>query len=348
VEAAQQAGHPFNEDYNSGDSTGVSYVQTTIRNGRRATSWVEYVRPVADHPNLTVKTEATVSRLLVDGEQVTGVEYLQNGVLKTVRADEVVLSAGVFGTPQILMLSGVGPADRLRRLGLTVRADLPGVGQNLQDHFSSPVIWESDGPIPGPTVQGLEAQVFARTGPGMLVPDVQPIFMSFVYGFISGPLPEHGFSTVSQILHPHSRGEVTLRSTNPTDAPLIDPRVLSEPHDLEVLVDNMFMIREIGAQSALQKFIKAEARPGPDVRTREEMREYVRSTTVSGHHQVGTARIGVDSQAVVDPQLRVHGLRGLRVADASVMPTLPTGNTNAPSLMIGERAADLILGKGEK
>jgi len=345
VAAAQQAGHPFNDDYNSGSSDGVSYTQHTIRDGRRATSWVEYVRPVAQHPNLTVLTDATVARLVVEGDRVVGVEYLHGEALHALHAEETVLAAGVFGTPQILLLSGIGSADQLRRFGLPVHVDLPGVGQNLQDHVSSPFVWESNGPIPAPTAQRLEAHVFVRTRPGLITPDVQPIMMSYVYRFISGPLPEHGFSTVGQVLHPLSRGEVTLRSTKPRDAPLINPRVFAEPYDLDVLVDNMLMIREIGRQPALEPFVKREAYPGPTVTTSDEMRAHVRSITVSSHHQVGTARMGVDSSAVTDPELRVHGLRGLRIADASVMPTLPTGNTNAAALMIGERAADFILGK---
>jgi len=294
---------------------------------------------VQRHPSPDALVRAWVAAAVV------GVEYLHGGALHALHAEETVLAAGVFGTPQILLLSGIGSADQLRRFGLPVHVDLPGVGQNLQDHVSSPFVWESNGPIPAPTAQRLEAHVFVRTRPGLITPDVQPIMMSYIYRFISGPLPEHGFSTVGQVLHPLSRGEVALRSTEPRDAPLINPRVFAEPYDLDVLVDNMFMIREIGRQPALEPFVKREAYPGPTVTTSDEMRAYVRSITVSSHHQVGTARMGVDSSAVTDPELRVHGLRGLRIADASVMPTLPTGNTNAAALMIGERAADFILGK---
>lgn len=345
VAAAVEAGHPFNEDYNSGDILGASYTQHTILDHRRVTSWVGYVRPVEDHANLSVQPSATVTRLVFEGDRVVGVNYLLEGVEHTIRAnDQVVLSAGVFGTPQILMLSGLGDANTLRRFGIPVKAHLPGVGQNLQDHFSSPIIWETHGPAPLPTEQGLEAQFFAKTRPGLVAPDVQPLMLSFVYGFIGGYLPEHGFSTVSQILHPLSRGFVTLRSNDPTAKPIIDPRVLSEPDDVEVLVDNMDMIRDIASREPLRKWIKAEARPGDKVVTREQMREYVRSTIVSGHHQVGTAAMGRGTMSVVDPTtLRVHGIEGLTIADASIMPSLPSGNTNGPAMMIGERAADIIL-----
>lgn len=344
VEAAQQAGYPYNDDYNDDRtiSDGVSYLQTTIRDGRRASSWVEYVRPVEDDPRLAVVTGATVTRILIEGGRAVGVEYQRGGELQQVRTDRVVLSAGVFGTPQILQLSGVGDAAQLRSLGIDVRAHLPGVGRNLQDHVTSPVIFETTDPVL-PEVQGLEAGIFGRTKPGLVAPNVQPMLLSFVYAFIGGRLPENGFTVTGQVLHPLSRGTVSLRSTDPASSPLIDPRYFAEPDDLEVLVDNLLQIREIGEQPALRSLHTGEVRPGPDVRTRDDVRDYIRSTTVSGHHQVGTARMGVDDGAVVDPTLRVHGIDGLWVADASVIPTLTTGNTNGPAIMIGERAAEFVL-----
>ncbi|KOV97276.1 choline dehydrogenase [Streptomyces sp. NRRL B-1140] len=345
VEAAEEAGYPYNDDYNddSGLSDGVSYLQTTIRDGRRVSSWEAYVRPVADNPRLSVVTGATVIRILVEGGRATGVEYLRGGELHQVRSDRVVLSAGVFGTPQILQLSGIGDAAQLRSLGIDVQVHVPGVGRNLQDHVTSPVIFETAEPV-FPKTQGLEAGVFGRTRPGLLAPNVQPMLMSFVYPFISGRLPEYGFTITGQVLHPLSRGTVSLRSADPTVAPLIDPRYISEPDDLEVLVDCLLKIREIGEQPALQSLHKGEVHPGPDFGTRERVREYVRRATVTGQHQVGTARMGVDSESVVDPTLRVHGVEGLWVADASIMPTLVSGNTNGPTIMIGERAADFVLG----
>ncbi|SPF06209.1 GMC family oxidoreductase [Streptomyces sp. MA5143a] len=344
VQAAEEAGYPYSDDYNDDSGfEGVSYLQTTIRDGRRVSSWEAYVRPVADNPRLSVVTGATVTRIVVEGGRATGVEYLRGGERHLVRSDRVVLSAGVFGTPQILQLSGIGDAARLRSLGIEVRAHVPGVGRNLQDHVTSPVIFETAEPV-FPRTQGLEAGVFGRTRSGLLAPNVQPMLMSFVYPYISGRLPDYGFTITGQVLHPLSRGTVSLRSTDPTAAPLIDPRYLSEPDDLEVLVDCLLQIREIGEQPALQALHKGEVRPGPDFGTRDSVREYVRRTTVTGQHQVGTARMGVDSESVVDPTLRVHGLEGLWVVDASIMPTLVSGNTNGPTIMIGERAADFILG----
>ncbi|WP_433578773.1 GMC family oxidoreductase [Nocardia brasiliensis] len=346
VAAAQEYGLPFNDDYNAGDSSGVSYTQHTIRDHRRQSTWVGYGLALRDDPKLTVVTGAHTTRVLFDGTRAIGVEYLREGLSNTAYADaEIILSAGVFGSPQLLMLSGVGPAGQLRALGLRVRADLPGVGQNLQDHWSSPLIWRSKRPTPAWAAQGLEAHLFASTRPGLIAPDIQPLFLSWVYPLPGVVLPEQGFSAVAQLLHPFSRGELRLRDTDPTAAPILDPRVFADPRDLETLVDNLELLREIAAQDALGDWTDGEAIPGPAVRTREQLRDHARATVVSGHHQVGTARMGLDAGSVVDPELRVHGVSGLRVADASIMPTLPSGNTNGPTIMIGEKAADLILGR---
>ena len=349
VEAAGQAGHPYNEDYNSekGSNDGAVYLQFTIKDGQRVTSYRGYVRPVEDAANLAVLTGATATRVLVDHGRAAGVEYLRDGRLHRAIAPRVVVSAGVFNTPQILQLSGIGDAAQLRALGVDVQVDLPGVGQNLQDHVSAPVVFETVEPVT-PQLNGLEAAVFARTRPGLPAPDVQPMLLTYVYPFLEGhPLPENGFSVTGQVLHPLSRGTVRARSTDPTAAPLIDLGYYNEPHDLEVLTESLLQIRDIGEQPALRALHQGEAVPGPAVRTRSDMREFVRTHTVSGHHQVGTARMGMDNQSVVDPTLQVHGVSGLWIADASVMPTLPTGNTAGPTMMIGERAADFILtGRG--
>ncbi|MFJ6937949.1 GMC family oxidoreductase [Streptomyces sp. NPDC101132] len=349
VEAAQQYGLPFNDSYNSGDQYGVSYTEHTIKHHRRQSTWVAYGRPVQDSPLLTVTTGALVTRIVFDGDRATGIAYAVDGEERIARAvDDVVLSGGVFGTPQLLMLSGIGPADHLRDLGLRVRADLPGVGQNLQDHWSAPLVWKSRQPLPAWSAQGLEAHYFASTRPGLPAPDVQPLFLSFAYPVPGADLPEHGFSAVGQLLHPHSRGEVRLRSTDPTAPLVLDPKVFSDPRDLETLVDNLEMLRDIAAQGALKEWNDGEVLPGPGTATRARLRDHVRATVVSGHHQIGTARMGLDSLSVVDPELRVHGVENLRVADASVMPHEPSGNTNAPSIMIGEKAADLVLGRSAR
>ncbi|MFJ2740631.1 GMC family oxidoreductase [Streptomyces sp. NPDC087440] len=346
VEAAQQYGLPYNDDYNSGDQHGVSYTQHTIKDRRRQSTWVAYGHAVRDNPLLTVVTDALVTRIVLDGDRATGIAYTVDGQEHIARAaHEVVLSGGVFGTPQLLMLSGIGPAEHLRSFGLRVRADLPGVGQNLQDHWSAPLIWKSRQPLPAWAAQGLEAQFFATTRPGLAVPDVQPLFLSFPYPVPGADLPEHGFSAVGQLLHPYSRGEVRLRSADPSAPMVLDPKVFSDPRDVETLVDNLEQLRDVAGQVALKEWNDGEVLPGAGTATRAQLRDHVRATVVSGHHQVGTARMGLDALSVVDPELRVHGVRNLRVADASVMPHETTGNTNAPSIMIGERAAGLLLGR---
>ncbi|MER5890543.1 GMC family oxidoreductase N-terminal domain-containing protein [Streptomyces sp. NPDC001941] len=346
VEAAAQYGLPLNEDYNSGDQYGVSLTQHTIKDRRRQSTWVAYGSAVRENPLLTVVTGALVTRIVFDGDRAAGIAYVVDGQEQVARAaHDVVLSAGVFGTPQLLMLSGVGPAAQLRGLGLRVRADLPGVGRNLQDHWSAPLVWKSARPLAPWAAQGLEAHYFAMTRPGLVAPDVQPLFMSFPYPVPGAELPEHGFSAVGQLLHPYSRGEVRLRSADPTAPLVLDPKVFSDPRDLETLVDNLEALRDIAGQDALKEWNEGEVLPGPGTATRRQLRDHVRATVVSGHHQVGTARMGLDALAVVDPELRVYGVRNLRVADASVMPHEPSGNTNAPTVMIGERAADLVLGR---
>ncbi|MET9697285.1 GMC family oxidoreductase N-terminal domain-containing protein [Streptomyces sp. NPDC006529] len=346
VKAGQEYGLAYNEDYNSGDQQGVSYTQHTIRNHRRQSSWVAYGREIQGNPLLTVVTGALVTRIVMEGERAVGVAYRLDGRETVARsAADVVLSGGVFGTPQLLLLSGIGPADHLRAHGLRVRADLPGVGQNLQDHWSAPLVWRSARPLPAWAAQGLEAQYFAASRPGLAAPDVQPLFLSFVYPVPGADLPEHGFSAVGQLLHPFSRGEVRLRSADPAAPLLLDPKVFSDPRDLETLVDNLEALRDIAGQSALKEWNDGEVLPGPGTATRAALRDHVRATVVSGHHQIGTARMGLDALAVVDPELRVHGIGNLRVADASVMPHETSGNTNAPSIMIGEKAADLLLGR---
>jgi choline dehydrogenase len=346
VDAAVQAGHRFNDDYNAGDSRGVSYTQATVDDGNRVTAWRAYVSPVADSPLLRVITDALVTKIVIENGRAVGLEYVHDGERHVIRADrEVVLSAGTFGTPQLLMLSGVGASADLRHHGIEVVADLPGVGRNLRDHVASPVVWESGRAVPTPRMTGIEAQVIADSGgTGATEPDRQAVFLSFVYSTIAENLPEQGFTALAILLHPHSHGQVRLRSANPGDPLLVDPGILSDPRDIEAIVDHLESLRDIARHPALADWITSEVHPGHDRVSRDGLRDYVRTSADSGHHQVGTARIGTDPLAVVDPQLLVHGVTGLRIADASVMPTTPAGNTAAPTLMIGERAADLILG----
>jgi choline dehydrogenase len=300
--------------------------------------------PVAGHPALTVTTGAHAHRVLFDGERAVGVEYAVDGVVHQARAaGEVVLSAGVIGSAHLLLLSGIGPAAQLKQFGIEVRNDLPGVGENLHDHAVVFNVYEATRPLPPGRANLLEAQLFASTDSSRPGPDLQPLFFHVVYPAESYPVPEHGYTITPGIVRPLSRGTLRLASADPEATPLVDPNMLAERYGLEALVDAVEMYREIGASSAFDEWRKAEMAPGPEARTRDDLRAYVRRAVSTYQHQVGTCRMGLDSLSVVDPSLRVHGVPGLRVADASIMPAVPSGNTNAPSIMIGEKASDLIL-----
>ncbi|WP_304452555.1 GMC family oxidoreductase [Nocardiopsis sp. YSL2] len=344
VEAALSLGHPLTEDFNGEHMVGVGYNHVTIADDRRMSAWRGFVEPVRDHSGLTVTTGALVHRVVVESGRAVGVEYESDGQLHQARAArETVLSGGAIGSPQILLHSGIGPADHLTELGIDVRADLPGVGENLHDHLLISNVYAASRPLPPGTGNLLEAQLFASSDPARTVPDLQPLFIHMVLPADGYPVPEHGYTIAPGVVRPLSRGTLRLASADPGDAPLVDPNLLAEPHDLEALVDAVEICREIGGAAAFDTWRETEVAPGPDARTRDDLREYVRRAVTTYHHQVGTCRMGVDSLSVVDPALRVHGMDGLRVADASVMPSVPSGNTNAPAIMVGEKAADLIL-----
>jgi choline dehydrogenase len=347
VAAAQEAGVPFNDDHNGPELDGVGYSQLTIRDGVRETGASAFIAPVAEHPDLAVYTGVQALRLVFAGTRCTGVEVARAGEVGVIEASgEVVVSAGTLESPKLLMLSGIGPREELARFAIDVRVDLPGVGRNLQDHLLAPVLFASPRAIPG-VLSGLSqhhAHLFWRSRPGLPVPDTQPLCFHFpMYDpeWMAGP--QEAYTIHGGLIRSLSRGTVSLRSGDPTQPLAMDPRVLTADGDLEALTASVELCREIGRQAALGEWTERELYPGPDVRTRAELRDYVRRVAVSYHHQVGTCRMGCDEQAVVDPQLRVYGVEGLRVADASIMPFVTTGNTNAPTFMIGARAAELAL-----
>jgi len=291
-----------------------------------------------------VLTGTRARRLLLEGGRCVGVEI--DG--REVRADqEVVLCAGVIESPKLLMLSGIGPAGELARAGIDAAVDLPGVGENLHDHLLSPVICSSSRPMP-PVVPGttpLHAHLFARSRAGLPAPDTQPLVFH-VPAYLPGMEgPPDGFTLMAGMIRPQSRGRLTLASADPDDPPVIDPAYLAEESDVDALHWSLEQVREIGRADALAEWLGEELYPGPGITTSEDVRRYVRDTAITYHHQAGTCRMGVDEASVVDPQLRVRGVEGLRVADASVMPTVTAGNTHAPTTMIGERAADLVFGR---
>jgi choline dehydrogenase len=346
LEAAQEIGIKLNEDYNSGDVEGVSKMQLNIRDGKRFNTWHAYLKPVAGRDNLELITGAHVRRLIIDDGTVTGVEYEKDGVLHTISAGETILAAGAINSPELLLRSGVGPADELRRAGVEPAHDLPGVGKNLHDHLLSPVIYTTTRKeVPPPAVAAAETHLFWKSEPDMAVPDTQPIHFSFpMYDpeWMEGP--DNGFSLMAGLVRPVSRGSVTLSGSAPEDPLLIDLGALAEEQDVKALAASVRQCRELGRAEALAEWGPQELYPGPDVAD-DELEDYVRRTAITYHHQVGTCRMGVDAEAVVDPRsLRVHGLAGIRIADASIMPLVPTGNTNAPSIMIAEKAAEFITG----
>ncbi|MFI0367344.1 GMC family oxidoreductase [Actinomadura sp. 1N219] len=346
VAAAREAGLPFNPDYNGVRQDGVSFMQFTIRDKRRLTTARAYLTPVLGY-GVTIVPNASVRRLLLEGRRCVGVEWERGGVAERAYADEVVVCAGAIGSPVLLMRSGIGDADALAgtdALGGTV-AHVPGVGRNLQDHWLVPVIASIERtPAFSPGLPFTQSHLFWRSRPDLPVPDLQPLHFGvpLYEPWMDGP-PD-GVSLMAGLVRPASRGEIRL-AADPWDAPLIDPRVLSDDADLEALAAAVRLCREIvDAPELRANWGARELYPGPLAESTDGLHSYIRRSVVTYHHQAGTCAMGVDDHAVVDPELRVHGVEGLRVADASVMPAVPTGNTNAPAIMIAEKAADLLSG----
>jgi choline dehydrogenase len=373
VEAARSCGQPANDDFNGPSQDGAGFYQVTQRGGRRWSAADAYLHPAAARPNLTIETDALVTGLAIEGGRAVGVRYLRRGAEELARAEaEVILSAGAIGSPQLLLLSGIGPADHLREHGVAVLADSPGVGANLCDHpivtamWSTPKsrsLWEQAGPRnltrwqlthSGPMTTNLaEAGGFVRTDSSLPAPDIQwhVLPVPYVNGGLADP-SVRAMSVLVTLVSVGSRGKVRLRSADPRHKPAIDPAYLSDSADLDPLVKAIGMVREFAAARPLSKICTAELAPGGDLRSDAELWEWIRSDISTIYHPVGTCAMGGDSRlaasrltSVVDPELRVRGIESLRVVDASVMPTVPRGNTNAPTIAIAERAADLIAGR---
>ncbi len=368
LDAARQAGYPINQDFNGAEQEGIGIYQVTQKNGERWSAARAYLHPhMGVRRNLQVQTGVTVSKILFEGRRAIGVECVQGGQKRVFKArQEVILCAGAFQSPQLLMLSGVGPADHLRSHGITVLHDLPGVGQNLQDHpdfifgyaaKSLDLLGISLGGTVRMTGEILkyirkrrgmlssnfaEGGGFLKTDPTLVAPDVQLHFViSLVENHARTLHAAHGYSCHVCVLRPKSRGQVTLRSSDALQAPDIDPAFLTHPDDMETLVKGFKMTRKLLDSPALAQ-IRQKDLFTANVRTDQDIRDVLRAHTDTIYHPVGTCKMGVDAMAVVDPQLRVNGIQGLRVVDGSVMPTLIGGNTNAPIIAIAEKAADLI------
>ncbi|AHG02080.1 hypothetical protein HALLA_01890 (plasmid) [Halostagnicola larsenii XH-48] len=354
VEAGNEAGLDVNMDFNGEQQEGIGYYHSTIKDGHRHSAAAAFIKPVLDRPNLHVETSAHVTELTFDGDRATGAVYEQDGTEHEVTvADggEVVLSAGAIQSPQLLMLSGIGPADHLEEHGIDVKLDLPGVGRNLQDHLRVPVVYESTEPVGSPP-EPMETEdgdqrgtrydrvlvgAFERSDPDLPAPDLQ-------YGLSPGSEedPQAGFSIMTIPLRPVARGRVTLRSDDPYDDPVLDPKYMLEEKDVDDFITGIRRARRIGETDVLSEYREKEIKPGEDVQSDEGIAEYIRNNAVSGYHPTCTCKMGDDETAVVDDDLRVRGIDGLRVVDASVMPQIPSGNTNAPTIALVEKGADLI------
>ena len=363
IEAAVALGLPYNPDFNGPSQDGVGPYQATIANGRRQSTAEAYLRPALRRSNLTVRTHCHMMGLLYEGRRVAGVRYIApDGDQREVRVHrEVILCAGAINSPQLLLFAGIGPADHLRQMGVLPRFPLPGVGQNLQDHLlvgvdcftkdkvalNSAYNWRNTvryvltkrGPLAS---NAAEAGGFYRTQPDLPTPDIQFIFLPA----IEEAHGRDGFKATTVLLRPRSRGYIKLRSTDALDAPLIQPNYLADEADWAPLLAGVKMARQITRHPALGQYVEREVYPGQNVVDDEGLMAYIRQAAHTVYHPVGTCKMGPagDKTAVVDAQLRVHGLEGLRVADASIMPTLIGGNTNAPVIMIAEKAAEMILG----
>ncbi|QDZ14655.1 GMC family oxidoreductase [Humibacter ginsenosidimutans] len=345
VQAAVQEGLEVNPDYNGDRLDGIAQEQVTLVDGHRVNTWTAYLKPVRDSVDL--RTGCDVHSVIVEDGRAVGVRYRADGELREVRADEVVLAAGALGSPAILLRSGIGPAQELDAVGVGVVVDAPGVGKNLHDHLLSPVIFRTEAkPVGAPTpgVSVTQTHLFWRSTPEQEEPDTQPINFSVpMYGEDLEPAGDDGFSLMAGIVRPASRGELTLTGPGLDDPLNVDLQALTEPEDVASLAASVRQCRRIGAQPALaEEWGAVEVYPGAGV-SDDDVEEYVRRTVVTYHHQVGTCRMGVDAGAVVDPRLRVYGVAGLRVADASIMPRITTGNTNAPAVLIGEQGARFVL-----
>lgn len=368
LEAARQVGYPLNDDFNGTEQEGVGLYQVTQHNGERCSAFRAYLLPyLQNRPNLRIETGASVQRILFEGKRAIGVEYKKNNKLHTVQVNrEVILSAGALQSPQILMLSGIGDAQALQKLNIPVVKDLPGVGKNLQDHPDFILGYKSNNTrLLGLSLSGgfklmqdimlyrrsrrgmissnfAEAGAFLKTDPSLSIPNIQ---LHFVIALVDDHARTmhggYGLSCHVCLLRPKSVGSVTLKDNNPETPPLIDPNFLNHPDDIEDLLAGYKMTERLMKAPAISQFVTKDAFTS-QVKTDDDIRTILRERVDTIYHPIGTCKMGVDDLAVVDPTLKVYGVQGLRVVDASIIPTLIGGNTNAPAMMIAEKAADLI------
>ncbi|KQR96874.1 MAG: GMC family oxidoreductase [Microbacterium ginsengisoli] len=348
IDAAVEWGLERNPDYNSGSIEGVSRQQVTVEDGDRVSTWDAYAHPAVAAGTLDVRTGVVVRRVIVADGRATGLEIEFDGQLEVLTADEIVLAGGTFGSAEVLLRSGIGPAEQLADHGIPLVADLP-VGKNLHDHYLVPVIFGTERPVeaPAPHRSVTQSHWFWKSDPALAVPDTQPITFSVPMLEPDMSFEGTGFTLMAGLVTTHSRGEVTLADAGDPAGIRIDPHVLEDPRDLASILASVRQCLEVGAQPALaDAWGAAVVYPAPGAGD-DALIAYIREHVITYHHQVGTCRMGSDDRAVVDPTLRVRGVAGLTVADASVIPTVTTGNTNAPAAVIGEKAADFLLASAD-
>ncbi|GLU29837.1 GMC family oxidoreductase N-terminal domain-containing protein [Brucella sp. NBRC 12950] len=374
VKAAQQAGLPYNADFNGAQQAGCGFYQTTTRNGRRCSAAVGYLKPALDRTNLQLLTQCVVRRVLFEDRRAVGVEYEVDGRIEQARASgEIVITSGAIGSPKLLMLSGIGPVGELAHHGIPVLKDAAAVGGNLQDHMDVDIVAELRGPFSYDKYKkphwklwaGMEYLMFRRgpvssnivEGGAFWWSDRKEKTPDLQFHFLAGAGVEKGIGSVpggngctlnSYHLRPRSRGSVKLASNDPSEAPKIDLNCFSDPYDLERGIDGVKLSLSILSQKAFEPFIRRIHMPGHDLQSHDEFADFVRSHARTAYHPVGTCRMGGSEASVVDPELRVRGVEGLRVCDSSVMPRIVSSNTNAPTIMLAEKASDLILGKANR
>ena len=346
VESGPAVGLPRVEDNNGSSMEGTSFFNMTIKDGKRHSVVQAYLQPALDKTGLTVRTHAVTHRVLIDAASAVGVEYQHDGGMRRAAAEkEIVLCAGVIGSPQLLSLSGIGPEEELKALDIPVTANLSGVGRNLHDHvLVAGINYECQGSLPEVRNNGAESTMWWKSDSRMLGPDIQPVIIEFPFATpeVADRLPnENCYAIAPSVVRPASRGSVRLVSSDPAVAPAIDVNFMARDADVNAMLSAVELCREMGASSAFGDLRKREVMPG--YLPRSEMIKFIRQAATTYFHPTSTCKMGVDDEAVVDPELRVYGIDGLRVADASIMPRATSGNTNAPSMMIGEKAAEMIL-----
>ncbi|MGK2869362.1 MAG: GMC family oxidoreductase [Mycobacterium sp.] len=346
LDAAVGAGFPLTDDFNGADAEGAGWHDLSIAHGARQSTAAAYLHPIAGlRPNLTISTESRARKLCIEDNRCVGVEFDRNGTIVTAYADaEVVLSAGSVDSPRLLLLSGVGPAAELEAADVTVVHDLPGVGRNLHDHPLCGIVYEAAQPIPAGRTNLAETSMLWRSDESLGGPDMQLMFIHVPFHLPHLAAPANSFTFAIATL-PEARGSIRLAGPDPRTAPLIDPNYLGTESDVRRMMHGVRVAREIAAGEAFSPWRAREVLPGPDVTDDTAMRAFLARSTGTYYHPVGSCAMGIGPGAVVDPELWVHGLTGLRVADASIMPRIGPVNTNAATIMIGEKAADLIRGR---